>query len=658
MERRRVFQSLKIEDECKGSFIPIDQGGARLHHVKLLPLLPETSRDLFVSSTARAPFTGSRSNPFNSIAEAIQASRGQSGGTKRIVVLPGEAYRITETIVLGSLDQGLRIEGVTGDNGERPRITSTLSLDSSFHWERFSDNGVVRAKLPTHVIELTDTLSHLYINGKAAIRARFPNINNPLDYGYASSRLISSWGRRQDTPPTMRQVHQVVLPFDNPLVQYQPSSTRYNRFTMAFGGQCDHFVPAASYFCHPRHQAQGGCEYSLPKNVRFKREVVPGPEWTDASTAYFHSLHWWGWGLWTWSVRSQWRRGITFGPGGWQEARGDCGKGGGDWWVENVLELLDSPNEFFLDRKNGYIYYYPPSQETNPLLESNLRVELSTKLRNFVVMKSTEDVVIRNLEFFGAYATHMDAFEAPSGGDWTFHRGAVVYMENVTNVKVQDCAFYWCMGNAIMVSRHARDVDIERNDIFATGSSSILVVGDPNFESRTPWIIRDFPKDVRVRYNSCSNFGIFVKQSAGVFVTISKGVIVEHNVVYQGPRGGIVFNDGYGGSHVVRRNLIFQTVLETNDHGPFDTWDRQQYIEPYLRVMNIVEENLVLGTDKGPKGIDFDDGTYNWLSRNNVVVWGYQKFKGSYIHARNNLFLYPLESSCAFITPQVRGTAK
>ena len=41
---------------------------------------------------------------------------------------------------------------------------------------------------------------------------------------------------------------------------------------------------------------------------------------------------------------------ITFGQGGFQESRGSLHGAGGDWFIENVFEEFDSPNEFFWDR--------------------------------------------------------------------------------------------------------------------------------------------------------------------------------------------------------------------------------------------------------------------------------------------------------------------
>jgi len=188
------------------------------------------------------------------------------------------------------------------------------------------------------------------------------------------------------------------------------------------------------------------------------------------------------------------------------------------------------------------------------------------------------------------------------------------------------------------------------------GSTAIAIVGNPDYLSATPWVIKEFPENIQVYANLASSVGLHVKQAAGVFVSISKGVTIEQNSIFQSPRAGLVVNDGFGGGHVWRRNIVFETVLETNDHGPVDTWDRQQYEELY-RPPCIVEENLILGNAAGPKGIDFDDGAFNWISRRNVIVWGYQKFKGSNIFATDNLILFPLDSACAFVTPQTRVPA-
>jgi hypothetical protein len=64
----------------------------------------------------------------------------------------------------------------------------------------------------------------------------------------------------------------------------------------------------------------------------------------------FHSGYWGGWSFQVAHVEPG-SSSIAFGPGGWQEARGSST--GGGWNVENVMEELDAPGEWFLDAKNG-----------------------------------------------------------------------------------------------------------------------------------------------------------------------------------------------------------------------------------------------------------------------------------------------------------------
>jgi hypothetical protein len=42
---------------------------------------------------------------------------------------------------------------------------------------------------------------------------------------------------------------------------------------------------------------------------------------------------------------------------------------------------------------------------------------------------------------------------------------------------------------------------------------------------------------------------------------------VEDNVVFNGPRAGINFNDGFGGGTNVTSNLIYNQCRESGDHG-------------------------------------------------------------------------------------------
>ena len=37
-------------------------------------------------------------------------------------------------------------------------------------------------------------------------------------------------------------------------------------------------------------------------------------------------------------------------------------------------------------------------------------------------------------------------------------------------------------------------------------------------------------------------------------------------------------NDGFGGDTLIQRNLLFASLLETSDHGPYNSWDRLPFL--------------------------------------------------------------------------------
>lgn len=354
--------------------------------------------------------------------------------------------------------------------------------------------------------------------------------------------------------------------------------------------------------------------------------------------------------------------------GGFQEARGDCGEGGGDFFFENSLHLLDATNEFFLELNpdgTSSLYFFP--NKTDPRTPGT-KVELTSLRRLIEVVGSRDlpvtDVNIKNIQFEKTYATHMDAHEIPSGGDWSVHRGGAVFVEYVERSNFYGNQFFYMGGNGIFVSRNARDLTIQRNHFNVTGSSAILLVGDPLFDSPTPFDRTrdsDFIERVIVSENMAHHIGIVVKQSAGVFLAITKSIVLERNTIFDCARAGIIINDGFGGNTTIAHNIVFNTVMETLDHGPFNVWDRQRWWQPTDSNPSVkgftLRSNLFFGTAGGYKGIDLDDGVIYYDVFSNVVLDSLQKFKGNAINVQGN-FISPNYQACVLMTPQNKEPAE
>jgi hypothetical protein len=63
--------------------------------------------------------------------------------------------------------------------------------------------------------------------------------------------------------------------------------------------------------------------------------------------------------------------------------------------------------------------------------------------------------------------------------------------------------------------------------------------------------------------------GIWGKQGCGIFQALTMSTNISHTLIFNGPRAGVLWNDGMGGSNNLEHSLMFNLVRETTDHGPF-----------------------------------------------------------------------------------------
>lgn len=82
----------------------------------------------------------------------------------------------------------------------------------------------------------------------------------------------------------------------------------------------------------------------------------------------------------------------------------------------------------------------------------------------------------------------------------------------------------------------------------------------------------DQPRYNRIDHNLCRELGIYEKQSSFYTQFKSGYNLVDHNIVYNGPRAHLNHNDGFAGGTVHDSNLVFNSCRESGDHGPFNSW--------------------------------------------------------------------------------------
>jgi hypothetical protein len=340
--------------------------------------------------------------------------------------------------------------------------------------------------------------------------------------------------------------------------------------------------------------------------------------------------------------------------------------------VENVLEELDSPGEWFLD-KNNTLFYWPPKD-----VILNQSIVEAVQQKQLVKIIGTASNPVKNVSFEGirfehAQRTFMENYEPLLRSDWTIYRGSAFFIEGAENTTVKNCEFTNLGGNALFVSGYNRHVKIVDNHIHECGANAICFVGKPD-AVRSPAFqyhqfvplnkmdsVRGPQKKTYPDYCTADNnliyrIGRVEKQTAGIQIAMAMHITVSSNSIYDVPRAGINIGDGTWGGHLIEKNDVFNTVLESGDHGAFNSWGRDRYWHPDRNTMDsmvavnpampgwdaiytTVIRNNRFRCDHG-WDIDLDDGSSNYHIYNNVCLNGGLKLReGFYRKVENNIII-------------------
>lgn len=394
--------------------------------------------------------------------------------------------------------------------------------------------------------------------------------------------------------------------------------------------------------------------------------------WKNPYGAYVHALHKGRWGGMHYQITGK------LPDGNWQLRGGEQNNRPSPLhkkyrYVENVFEELDAPKEWFFDVKSQTLYFYPESNGSNQV--NTIEVP---QLKHLIEIVGTQQqpankVTLSNINFSHTQHTFMDTKEPLLRSDWTIYRGAAVKLAHAENINIQDNDFIRLGGNAIAINRFAKNIKITGNHISQIGAGAINFVGDPSAVRSPSFTYKEFvkiedmdlafgpknnlyPQDSLVENNLIHDIGLIEKQVAGVQLSMSKSITIRHNSIYRVPRAGINASEGTWGGHLIEFNDVFDTVLETGDHGAFNSWGRDRFWHPVRKKMNalkkshpdlykkdaiatVVIRNNRFHCDHG-WDIDLDDGSSNYDIYNNVMLNGGLKLREGFDrNAYNNILI-------------------
>ncbi|PJJ08128.1 PDZ domain-containing protein [Flavobacterium sp. 1] len=527
-------------------------------------LFAQTS--FYVAPKGNDTSQGTKTKPFATISKAVSVARKISGSVD--IYLIGGTYYLDQPIVFTSEDSRKENEKLTIKSFDNQKVTISGSEVLNLKWIA-NKNGIWQAKVTQDLI-----FDQLFVNGKLQRMARYPN--------------------------------------------YDPTAQYYEGF-------------AADAVSKERASL-----------------------WKSPEGGYVHALHSSLWGDYHYLITGKDKNGELTLEGGWQNNR-QMGMHNKYRFVENVFEELDTVNEWFFDKKTKTLYYCPPKN----LNMKKAKFE-TPQIAHLFEFRGSEIKPVKNISIEGVALTQtlrtfMDNKEPLLRSDWTIYRGGAVFYDGTVNCSLKNSTLTNLGGNAVFFNNYNRNCEVSGCLISEIGASAFCFVGDsgavrsPSFQyyqyvpldkmDRTPGPkTNNYPAECKVYDNLMFDLGTVEKQSAGIQLSMCQNITVSHNTIYDIPRAGVNVNEGTWGGHIIEYNDIFNTVKETGDHGSFNSWGRDRYWHPDKKVMDSIVENnydLALADVVEPIviqnnrmrcdhgwDIDLDDGSSNYIIRNNLCLNG------------------------------------
>ena len=334
------------------------------------------------------------------------------------------------------------------------------------------------------------------------------------------------------------------------------------------------------------------------------------------------------------------------------------------YYVENALEMLTQPGQWYLDRAAGTVYYLPGpgerldrAQMIAPFLEQIVRFAGHPESGQTIDRVIVRGIGFAHAEWFFPDERHnkLDGSDFPPGpqtGAGGFGQGGVgvpgaVWAEGLRQSSFENCVFMRIGDYALELGRGCQSNHVSRCIMGDLGSGG-LKIGDT--------VISDNPQEQN-RANEVSDCHIYdggklFHSAIGLWIGQSSGNRIHHNLIHDFYYTGISlgWTWGYGRSaafdNAIEFNHIHHIGVKSSGDGPILS-DMGGIYTLGRQPGTIIRNNLwhdMAGFRYGGWGIYFDEGTSGIVAESNVVYntthGGWDMHYGETNVVRNNIFAF------------------
>ena len=297
------------------------------------------------------------------------------------------------------------------------------------------------------------------------------------------------------------------------------------------------------------------------------------PRWRDAQGAELHIFPAWGWvnAIAPIARIDHDSMQILLPPDGYTDEI----RLGNRYFIENVREALDAPNEWYLNRQTGELLYL--SDDNKSAAEAVL-----TRLDRLIELKGDPagNRWVKHLRFRGFVFTDTDSTLTTN---YYMPADAVIHMAGARHCEVTDCLFRWVGGYALRLEEQSHQIRFVKNRVENVAQGGVILIGDNASQ----------PHHNLIAGNVMKNLGLVYKHVAGVYVITGSDNRIAHNTIWDTPRYAVslksLSENQSSHRNIVEFNDMRRTNLETNDTGAIETLGRDQ-----KDTGNIIRYNLIL----------------------------------------------------------------
>jgi len=257
---------------------------------------------------------------------------------------------------------------------------------------------------------------------------------------------------------------------------------------------------------------------------------------------------------------------------------------GKEYRFYNVLEELDAPGEWYLDREAGLLYVWPLDDDFK-----NARLDISLSTETLIAGEN-----VKNLSFIGLTLQGTRGDGIALSGD---------------NITVDNCVIRCVGGDGLTLTGNGNTAS--NNEVSRVGRRGITITGGDRKTLA--------PGNSRAVNNLIYDWTELVLTYQGGINVYGSGNLVAHNEIYNSPHVAIFF----GGNNVIEYNLIHDVCLETSDAGAFYSGGVAANYGTVIRsnvVYNLGRFSEGTKHKHTPNGIYLDELVSGVTAENNLLV--------------------------------------